>query len=108
MKRLFPITVVAVLAFAGVKMTLLDPALTASDSDIYRSVKQECVGSPQGSAIVPSKSNTRNFCSRAIEVAGMGYPPVVAVYCESNEFCCGEYIRRTDGTFECDMCCPDS
>ena len=102
MKRLFPITVVAVLAFAGVKMTLLDPALTASDSDIYRSVKQECVGSPQGSAIVPSKSNTRNFCSRAIEVAGMGYPPVVAVYCESNEFCCGPYKRG----IKCTACCP--
>jgi len=102
MKKLFPITVVAVLAFAGVKMTLLDPALTASDSDIYRSVKQECVGSPQGSAIIPSKSNTRNFCSRAIEVAGMGYPPVVAVYCESNEFCCGPYKIGT----VCTECCP--
>jgi hypothetical protein len=102
MKRLFPFTVVVVLAFAGVKMTLLDPALTASDSDIHQSVKQECVGSPQGSAIAPSKSNTRNFCSRANEVAGMGYPPVVAVYCESNEFCCGRFKRGT----VCTECCP--
>jgi len=101
MKWLIALAMMAVLAFAGVEAAN-NPILAASEAENVQTPKQECFGLSVRSAVGSAVSNSEKACVRMSESISNRNPPVFAVTCGSDQWCCKHDIG---GTGECTSCC---
>lgn len=101
MKKLIPLAMMVVLAFASLKV-VINPVLAGAITENYLTTKQECRSQQVRSAVVITTSISESSCPRTNQLVSMRYPPVVAVSCASTEWCCKHDIG---GTGQCTRCC---